>query len=85
MKKSNGIKALLSCVGLLSLLSLTSLGGCGRQCPPTPDELDRAREVLDETSPRNLNDHPKVTCKNFIYCFDSAERRRPCPPPEVEE
>lgn len=45
----------------LSLIMLSlSLVGCATQGPATPAERERAREVLYETSPRNLNALPKA-------------------------
>jgi PBP1b-binding outer membrane lipoprotein LpoB len=44
----------------LSVLLLSMvLIGCVKG-PATPSERERAREVLNETSPRNLNEHPKA-------------------------
>lgn len=35
------------------------LSGC-QTGPTTPAERERAQEVLEETSPRNLDEHPKA-------------------------
>lgn len=42
---------------------------------PSPEARERARVVLEETSPRNLNDHPKVTCPNVGYILPDGECR----------
>jgi hypothetical protein len=57
---------------------------------PSPEARERAREVLEETSPRNLNEHPKVTCPNIGYTLPSGGTRgkpiiyNQSPPPNCE-
>lgn len=41
------------------LCSFLLLLGCMKG-PTTPEERERAKEVLEETSPRNLDEHPKA-------------------------
>lgn len=54
-------------IGLLSgLYVIVNLSAC-MSGSPSPEARERAREVLEETSPRNLNEHPKVTCPNVGY------------------
>lgn len=59
-----------------SLFLISAVTGCMNPCP-SPEARERARVVLEETSPRNMNDHPKVTCPNVGYIFpDDGTRGR---------
>lgn len=58
-----------------SILMMACLSACMSESP-SPEARERARQVLEETSPRNMNDHPKVTCPNVGYTIPRCGRAR---------
>jgi len=63
---------------LLFIVCCLALSGCERPAPSTPAEeeaqVERMRGFLKDSSPRNMNEHPKVV-PEFTTTFDTSKSR----------
>jgi hypothetical protein len=63
---------------LLFIVCCLALNGCERAAPATPAEeeaqVERMRGFLKDSSPRNMNEHPKVV-PEFTTTFNTNKSR----------